>query len=217
MPVGATIGSAVIGGAASIYGANKAASTQAKAANRAAKLEAPFTNVGTGAMTTLGALYGIGPDGQPTQPFNAAALEAFKNSPDYQFAFNEGQRALEFSNAAKGGLLSGNNMRDLTTFGQGMATQNFGNYANRLLQLAGIGQNAAAGQGNQINNAGQAQASGIVGMTNALNSSLGGAANNLMLYNLLNGQNNPSAYAGSTGSYNFSNPTMMTGGIPFTM
>jgi hypothetical protein len=216
MPVGAVMGVAAVAGAgASIYGANKAADAQKSAANRAAKLEAPFTNVGTGAMMTLGQLYGIGPDGKPTQPFNSAALDAFKNSPDYQFAFNEGQRALEFSNAAKGQLLSGNNMRDLVSFGQGMATQNFGNYANRLLQLAGLGQNAAANQGNMIGNAGQAQASGIVGSTNAINSGLGQFANNLVLYNMLN--KNAGAYGGFGGGADFSNPTMVTGSVPVTM
>lgn len=213
MPVGATIGAAVIGGGASIYGANKAASAQKSAANKAAALQAPFTKVGTGAMTTLGQLYGIGPDGQPTQAFNQQALDAFKNSPDYQFAFGEGERALEFSNAAKGQLNSGNNMRDLVSYGQGMATQNFGNYANRLMQLAGIGQNAASNQGNQIGNAGQAQASGIVGSANALNGALGGATNNLMLYNLLNKTpGNSSAYGGGGGaSSSFADPSMMTG------
>jgi hypothetical protein len=215
MPIGATIGSAVIGGGASIFAANKAASTQTKAANKAAALEAPFTNAGTGAIATLGQLYGIGPDGQPTTPFNAAALDAFKNSPDYQFAFGEGQRALEFSNAAKGQLLSGNNARDLVGYGQGMATQNFQNYANKLLQLAGIGQNAAAGQGNQIGNAGQATASGLVGSANALNSSLSGTANNLMLYNLLN--QNPASTSAYSPPASFANPTMMTGSVPVTM
>jgi hypothetical protein len=202
MPVGAVMGVAAVAGAgASIYGANKAADTQKKAANKAAALQAPFTKVGTGAMTTLGQLYGIGPDGQPTTPFNQQALESFKNSPDYQFAFGEGQRALEFSNAAKGQLNSGNNMRDLVGYGQGMATQNFGNYANRLMQLAGIGQNAAGNQGNQIGNAGQAQASGIVGSANAING-LGGAANNLMLYNMLQNKTgaNSSAY-NTTGEF----------------
>ncbi len=202
MPVGATIGAAVIGGGASIYGANKAASVQQKAAKQAAALQAPFTKIGTGAMTTLGELYGIGPDGQPTQAFNQQALDAFKNSPDYKFAFQGGVDALEFSNAAKGQLNSGNNLHDLVDYGQGMATQSFGNYANRLMQMAGMGQNAASNQGNMIGNAGQAQASGIVGATNAISGGLSGTANNLMLYNLLQNKTgaNSSAY-NATGEF----------------
>jgi hypothetical protein len=95
-----------------------------------------------------------------------------------------------------------------------MATQNFGNYANRLLQLAGIGQNAASNQGNAIGNAGQAQASGIVGSANALNSSLSGAANNLMLYNLL--QNRTAGNASAYSPASFANPAM-TGGLQSVM
>ena len=231
----ANIGSSLIGAGSSYFAAKEAREDQLKggrfaaaAAERAAKIQAdaaregldiqrdmydvarrdlsPFRRIGKNAFTTLGQLYGIpGSGGGSTEAFNKEAVEAFRRSPDYQFAFEEGQRAVNFGNAGKGQLLSGNNMRDLTRFGQGLATQNFQNYAARLLQLAGMGQNAGtvgAGQSMQfgqaaadaLGNVGQARASGIVGGANAINASLGGSANNLMLYNMMQTPNFQSAY-----------------------
>lgn len=206
MPIGigtALLGSAALGLGGSIISSNaakSAASKQAKAAQRAQAQFAPFTNVGQGAVTTLGQLFGIGPDGQQTN----ADFSRFFESPDYEFARSEGLKALEFSNAAKGQLSSGNNMRDLVQFGQGLATQNFGNYFNRLLQLSQLGSNAAAGQAQQIGNEGQAQASGIVGSANALNQGLSGIGNSLSLYGALNGS--PSAYGSNSAQANLYSP-----------
>jgi len=117
-------------------------------------------------------------------------FSAFTTSPDYQFAEAEGRRALERSAAARGGLISGNQLRAAQTFGQGLATQQFGNYWNRLLQLSTMGQNAAAGVGanatqaaGQIGNslmaAGQAQAAGAVGAANAITGGIGGGLRSL--------------------------------------
>lgn len=197
MPIG--IGTALLGSAALGFGgaalsanaAKDAAKAQGRAARRAEARFAPFTNVGQGAVTTLGQLFGIGADGQQTNP----DFSAFFNSPDYEFARSEGLKALEFSNAAKGQLNSGNNLRDLVQFGQGLATQNFGNYFSRLLQLSNLGAQAAGGQAQQIGNQGQAQASGIVGSANAINQGLSGIGNNLALASLLQPGNNPSAYS----------------------
>ena len=200
----ALLGSAALGLGGSYLSSQaskKAAKAQAAAAERAAALQAPFTNVGQGAVTTLGQLFGIGPDGQQT---GQADFSNFFQSPDYQFALQEGVNALDFSNAAKGMLQSGNHLRDLTQFGQGLATQNFGNYFNRLLQLSSLGQNAASGQGNQIGNAGEARAAGIVGSANAWNQGLSGIGNSLSLYGALNGS--PSAYANNPAQANLYSP-----------
>ena len=119
---------------------------------------------------------------------------AFYKSPGYDFRFNEGQRAIERSGAARGGLMSGGMGRELARYGQGFASGEFNNYANRLASLAGIGQTAtsntgqlgstAAGQigqtsgqlGQTILAGGQAQASGIVGSGNAMAQGIQGAA-----------------------------------------
>ena len=112
---------------------------------------------------------------------------SFFSSPDYNFARTEGQRGLEQSAAARGGAFSGNALRALADYNQGLASQQYGNYYNRLAGLAGIGQNATnstaqfgANAANQISAnsiaAGDARASGIMGSanswSNALNSGL---------------------------------------------
>ena len=55
-------------------------------------------------------------------------LSSFYESPDYQFRLQEGQRALEASQAARGGLLSGRAMLEAQRFGQGEASSEYGNY-----------------------------------------------------------------------------------------
>jgi len=72
------------------------------------------------------------------------------NNPDsisdtnaYRFRFNQGQQALERSAAAKGMLNSGNTLAALADYGQGAASQEYGNEFNRL--------SSAVGQRNQYN------------------------------------------------------------------
>ncbi len=119
---------------------------------------------------------------------------AFYKSPGYDFRFDEGQRAIERSASAKGGLMSGGMGRELTRYGQGFASGEFNNYANRLASLAGIGQTATNATGQLgSNTAGQfgstseglaqtvmaggtAQASGIAGAGNAWATGIQGAA-----------------------------------------
>lgn len=114
-----------------------------------------------------------------TQPSaQAPSFENFFASPDYQFALRQGQQSVENSAAARGGLYSGNALRAITEYGQGMASQQLNNYANRLAGIAGVGQTAATqtGQnamayGNNVSNLlvgqGNARASGIQGQANA--------------------------------------------------
>ena len=119
---------------------------------------------------------------------------AFYKSPGYQFRMDEGVRALDRSASAKGMLMSGGLQRELLRYGQGVATSEFGNYANRLASLAGVGQtaafdtgrfgSAAAGQfgntsgqlGQTIMSGGTAQAGGIVDAANAWQRGIQGAA-----------------------------------------
>jgi hypothetical protein len=222
----AILGAGVLGAGASMYGASKAASAQEKAAAQAAAAQqqaiqfqrenydkasgnlSPFITTGQGANNLLSSFYGLN-GSDPALGQNA--LAAFKNSPDYQFALKEGIGALDNSAAAKGGLLSGNQLRAVTEYGSGLATQNLTNYLSRLGGMSTQGQNAAgmlgqigSGTGSNINTAsnnlgnaymagGTAEASGILGMTKGFNSGL----NSLSLYN----QMSQSAYkpAGGTG------------------
>lgn len=130
----------------------------------------------------------------PAANGNAPDYSAFFKSPGYNFRLNEGTKARDRSAAARGRLLSGAQDLELLRYGQGFASEEFNNYANRLAQIAGSGQNAAgsstqfglqaAGQGGQISanigqgiqNAGLANASGIVGSANAINQGLGNLA-----------------------------------------
>jgi hypothetical protein len=105
----------------------------------------------------------------------------FYASPGYQFRLDEGSRAYDRSAAARGMLLSGAQVKAQTRYGQGMASEEFGNYANRLAAIAGVGQtatnnagNAAANYGvnagNAMMNSGMARASGYMGTANTIGS-----------------------------------------------
>ena len=73
------------------------------------------------------------------------AYGRFTTSPDYLFRFNEGQRMLDSSAAARGTLMSGNQLRALTELGQNLASGEYGNYMNRLYGVAGLA--PSGGQG----------------------------------------------------------------------
>lgn len=89
------------------------------------------------------------PGGRP--PAGTPDYSAFFNSPDYAFAREEGTRGIERSAAARGGIASGNTLASLARFNSGLATQNFGNYTNRLSALAGVGQTSAEGLADRRN------------------------------------------------------------------
>lgn len=121
--------------------AQAAASRRAEAAIREAMAQgrtdlSPYMQTGTGASSALARLYGLG--GQP------ADMSAFTESPDYQFARDQGLQGVERSASARGGLFSGAAGKALQGYGQGLASQQFSDYFNRMAGLAGQGQNAAS-------------------------------------------------------------------------
>jgi hypothetical protein len=137
--------------------------------------------------------------GAPPSEFGSLAkpfgMEQFQQDPGYAFRQAEGMKALERSAAARGGLLSGGTLKGIQRFGQDLASQEYGNAFNRyqversarlnpLQSLMGSGQSAAnltasaAGQmgqnvANSQINAGQARASGYIGVGNAINQGIG--------------------------------------------
>ena len=126
--------------------------------------------------------------------FAGSVLGPLEATPAFQFQLEQGVNALDRSAAARGKLLSGQQVKAVQQFGQGLASQESNNQLNRLAGLAGIGQTAAtnAGQfgaaaasniGNSLINAGTQRASGFVGQSNAINDSL----NNFLLFNALRG------------------------------
>lgn len=193
------IGSAVAGLASSAMSssaAGDAAAAQTNAANQASANqmamfkqtqanEQPYMQAGQGAVNQLGALFGT--NGQ------APNYSAFMNSPNYQFAFNQGQKALDASAAAKGNLYAGGYGKDLIDYGQGMASQQYNTYVNQLMGLAGVGQNAASGtgwqglqsasqSGNDLMNGANAYGTGQINQANAWSNGLGQAVNGLGAY-----------------------------------
>jgi len=180
-------GAGLLSAGASIYGSRK----QSDAANRAAEIQQqqmatnsanaqPFITGGQGANNLLQAFYGIG--GDPA--LGQSALARFQQSPDYQFALKGGSDALDNSAAAKGGVLSGNQIRAQTEYGQGLASQNLQNYLKQLNAMSGQGIQAAGNvagvntvganyAGQDIMGAGTADAAGANGLAKSLNSTIG--------------------------------------------
>jgi len=72
--------------------------------------------------------------------------DAIANTGAYKFALQQGQQGLERSAAAKGMLNSGNTLAELTKYGQGMASQQYGSEADRLGKLTGQQQQYILGQ-----------------------------------------------------------------------
>lgn len=125
-------------------------------AGRAGALEQlqPYTDLGKQALSPLTGL-ALGKQYDPeTGEYKDISQEErlalFQESPGYQFRLEQGQQALERSQAAKGGLLSGRAVLEAQRFGQGEASAEYGNYINRLQSLAGMGQAAAGGAANVI-------------------------------------------------------------------
>lgn len=170
--------------------------------------------IGDSAINRLGRLYGLNTSAPqpaaapaygfdpmlgyfPTSAPQAAAptpqagpdMSAFTESPDYQFNLAEGQKAIDRSLAARGKGLSGAAVREGVRYASGMASNEFGNFYNRLAGLAGLGQagintsanagaNSASTIANANANAGAARSSaymtGAQGVNNAVQ---GGIAN----------------------------------------
>lgn len=232
----AIVGGAVLGAGASIYAGHQ----QSKAANNATKSqqamydqtsenEAPYRQLGSQAGGRLSDLLGTSGNtgaagyGSLTQPFTGADYLA-NQDPGYQFQLDQGQKALQNSQAANGGVLSGAALKDLIGFNQGMASTGYQNAWNRwntqqnntvqrLGSLAQLGESAASNQAsgastfaggiaNTITGAGNANASGAVGAANAVT----GSVNNGLGYYYLSQQqavppvgtgSNPSGYGGT--------------------
>jgi hypothetical protein len=158
-------GAAAIGGgmAAQGYFGNKASKKASRAAAAAAeemrrsKQEAigylaPYRQSGNLALSPLtGLLTGnqYDPNTGQTTAINSEQQEAlFQKSPGYQFRIDQAMKNVQASQAAKGGLLSGGAMKELSDYGSGMASSEYGNYINQLMGLSGMGERAATNSGN---------------------------------------------------------------------
>lgn len=113
----------------------------------------PYMDIGKQSISPLSQLLlGKSYDAETGQFSDVAPenrLSAFYQSPDYQFRLDQGQKALEYSQAARGGLLTGRALQESQQLGQNLASSEYGNYLQRLFGLAGMGQ-SSAGQGANI-------------------------------------------------------------------
>ena len=234
--IAAAIGGSTLLGA---YSADRAANTQADAAERAAGVQSaaaryaadlqqqqyrenvqrqqPFYEAGVNALPELVQASRYTPFGQ----------EQFQADPGYAFRLSEGQKALDRSAAARGGLISGGALKAATRFGQEMGSQEYTNAFTRYQQeraarlnplqsLTGMGQTTAAGLGaagqtmaSNVGNYGMAgagaTAEGYLGAANARASGYMGVSNAVQsglgtYLNYSNQQNLLAALKGNTGA-----------------
>ena len=198
MVAAAMVGAAAVGAAGSAYASKKsssAAQTQAASADRASQIQQenfeqtrkdlmPYKQAGD---TSLSQLMGqMTPDGYFNQTYTGQDIYS---DPSYQFRLQQGQDAIQSSAAAKGGLLTGATLKALQNYGQESANQEYSNAYNRfnadqtnrynrLSNLVGIGQNAAAQVGNAGAQTAQAVANNTMAGANSIAAGQVASANN---------------------------------------
>ena len=188
-------GAALAGGAMASSASKKAARTQAASADRASQIQQenfeqtrkdlmPYKQAGD---TSLSQLMGqMTPDGYFNQTYTGQDIYS---DPSYQFRLQQGQDAIQSSAAAKGGLLTGATLKALQNYGQESASQEYSNAYNRfnadqtnrynrLSNLVGIGQNAAAQVGNAGAQTAQAVANNTMAGANSIAAGQVASANN---------------------------------------
>ena len=229
----AVIGSAVLGGAAQIYGANKAADTQSKNAERVAQMQqqqyaqtredlTPYRDIGGEAGRRLKDRLS-----DLTTPISVNPQD-FLNSDYYKFLETQGNRAVTNSAAARGLGSSGAALKGAAAFAKGLNSQEWQNNFNmqninqtnaftRLKSLVDTGQNAAAQTGTfgaqAAQNAGTALTGGAnaqAAAANATGTSIANIASNLGGYAMYqglygkSGSSGPITYGGPNGPTAFS-------------
>ncbi len=162
----------------------------------------PYLNAGQQGANSLAA--GFAPGGDLAKQFSFDPSQ-IANNPNYQFVLAQGNKAVQQSAAAQGGLFSGGTLKALDQYSQGLATQTVNDaYAqslntfqtnhNNLFQgystLANIGENASgqlqnaqalrlqgniAGSNDYITGA-EGKAAGTLGAANQWNQALNGIA-----------------------------------------
>ena len=193
---------------AATQGAERSQALQYQMFQEQQKLQEPFRQAGVNALAKMQQQYGAMPEAFTGQV-------NLGQDPGYAFRLSEGQKALDRSAAARGGLISGGALKAAQRFGQDLGSQEYQNAYNRALTgynadvareatgynrlaaLAGIGQTAtgqigAAGQnmasnvGNLMTSGAAANAAGQVGGTNALTGGLSTYLNYNQGNNLVN-------------------------------
>ncbi|AOF85742.1 hypothetical protein BSY239_681 [Hydrogenophaga sp. RAC07] len=210
----AAVAGPVIGGLIGADAAGDASDAQSQSAARTdatnryvfdkqVELQEPFRQTGLQANNRLLQLLGMASGGDENGSLmRDFSMNDFEADPGYQFRMDEGTRAVEGGAAARGNLLSGAAQKALVKYGQGVASEEYGNAFNRftgqqtnkfnrLKSMIDTGTGASTQIGNaaqtfgnataQTNAAvGNAQAAGAIGQANAWSNSVGQVSNNLM-------------------------------------
>ena len=200
-------GAAIAGGAMASSASKKAAKTQAASADRASEIQQanfeqtredlmPYKQAGD---TSLKQLMGqMGSNGYFNQSYEGDKFN-FQADPSYKFRQQQGFDGIQSQAAAQGGLLSGATLKALNDYNSNLASQEYGNAFNRwqstdnnnyerfnadqtnrynrLSNLVGVGQNAAAQVGNAGAQTSQAVANNTMAGANAIAAGQVGSAN----------------------------------------
>lgn len=167
------VGTAAVGA----YAANKAASAAKQAGRNATEESARQYNQTREDMMPWLEAGGWALDRQ--QQLLQGDYSRFFESPDYKAALQLGTEALDAGATAQGNLWGGGADADRIQFGQQLASQNLGNYWNRLAGLSQTGQGTA----NQLGGFGQTHANNVAqnqwGVANARASAYGQMADSV--------------------------------------
>lgn len=109
----------------------------------------PYLQGGQTAYDKILSLYGMGSDKSAMGDF----MSLLNNSPDYQFALSQGEKALARRQSAQGNRLSPGAYNELLQYNQGMATGQLNNVLGRYFDMAHGGfsaANALAGLGGKF-------------------------------------------------------------------
>lgn len=228
-------GSNLVGGIMGGSAAKKAAAQQAAAIQQAAQLQyqmyqqqradtAPYRESGYTALRDI----------ETRKPYLTGQFEDYKAQyldPSIEFRRKLGEQTTARMLNVGSGALSGNTLRALEDYGQGLASTEYANAFNRfqgergqiyntLANIAGMGmgavntgvqasQQAASNLGQLAVGQGQAMAAGTVGQANAYSNALGGMSDFASLYAL--GKSGALGRGGTPGpqaSFGFGGPTV---------
>lgn len=128
------------------------------------RLSEPYRQAGLTGQNRLMELLGLGGNtgaagyGQYSRDFG---MQDFQQDPGYRFRLGEGLKAMSHQAGARGGLISGQTMKGMENYRQGLASQEYGNafnryQTNRQNQLAPLGSLMSSGQAAAVGQAGQA-------------------------------------------------------------
>lgn len=176
---------------AQLQATRESIAAQEKAFNRQLELQEPFRQAGLKGQNRLMDLLGVSGNtkaegyGSMATPFSA---ESMYKDPGYAFRLNEGIKALDRSAAARGGLLSGAQLKAVNRYGQEYATNEYANAFNReqlqrasilnpLQSLTGQAQTSANTLSNAAGNLGAGESAALLAGGNAIANNAIGAGN----------------------------------------